>query len=119
MIFGIIAFFMLVGTLVEIWELINPFPILAMTGKDQQENMLVKILKCFSIYSNGKQILDTDTGKGHLNSLSGIRTISMCWIIYGHLYLICQYQIQFGYIENRFAVQEVNNFRIIFLFNLF
>ena len=106
MVFAIIAFFMLIGTLVEIWEYVNPFPILAVTGRDQQENFFVKILKCFSIYSNGKQILSTDTGKGHLNSLSGIRSISMCWIIWGHLYLVCSMLSGAGYIENR---QEVRN----------
>ena len=106
-IFGIIAFFMLLGTLVEIWEQVNPFPILAVTSRDNEENMLVKILKCFSILSNGKKILNTDTAKGHLNSLSGIRSISMCWIIYGHLYLIANGLAQNGYIENRKDVSDV------------
>ena len=100
-VFAIIATFMLVGTLVEIWEQVNPFPILAVTGRDHQENMIVKLLKCFSILSNGKQILSTETGKGHLNSLSGIRSISMCWIIYGHLYMIANFLGLVGYIENR------------------
>ena len=110
---------MLVGTLVETWELINPFPILAMTGKDQRENMLVKALKCFSIYSNGKQILNTDTGKGHLNSLSGIRSISMCWIIYGHLYLIANSLSSQGYIENRMDVREVIHIDLAINFPIF
>ena len=78
-----------------------------MHSRDHEENMLVKILKCFSILSNGKQILNTDTAKGHLNSLSGIRSISMCWIIYGHLYLIANSLSQNGYIENRKDVLDV------------
>ena len=75
--------------------------------RDHEENILVKILKSFSILSNGKQILNTDTTKGHLNSLSGIRSISMCWIIYGHLYLIANGLAQNGYIENRKDVLDV------------
>ena len=98
---------MLLGTLVDIWQMLNPFPILAVTKQDEEENMAVKILKAFSIYKNGKQILSTKTSPKHLNCLSGMRFFSMCWIVYGHLYMMSQITMSVGYAENRMFVNNV------------
>ena len=36
----------------------------------------VKVLKCFSIYTNGRKVLNTNSGgEGHLNCLNGIRWV--------------------------------------------
>ena len=73
---------MVLGTFVDLWQNVNPFPPLAI----RNESLLVKVLKCFSFYTNGKTILNTNTGKNHITCMAGIRSITMCWIIYGHLY---------------------------------
>ena len=98
---------MLLGTLAEIWEDLNPFPILALSKKDQAPNPVVQTLKCFSIISNSKTILNTDTPKSHLNSLAGLRTISMGWIIYGHLYMYGQFLSGAGLLENRLLPSQI------------
>ena len=102
---------MLVGTLVEVWEEINPFPLLSTTriANNKGGNLGLSVLKSFSILNNGRQILNTETRKGHLDCLNGMRTISMCWIIYGHLYLIGQFYDMFGGgVENRMFINTVS-----------
>ena len=80
---------------------------------------ITSMLKAFSVVTNGKIILSTATGKNHLNCLTGMRSISMCWIIYGHLYLIGQY-LGFGKnLENRKLVEEVSLFLQKWLINSF
>ena len=78
---------MLLGTLVDVWQQVNPYPILVITDELYEENIIVTILKCFSININGKSILKTEMGKGAITCLSGMRTISIAWIILGHMYM--------------------------------
>lgn len=98
---------MLIGTLLEAWSELNPFPTLPMTGKDSN-NLAMRILKSFSILSNGKEVLSTETTKNHITCLSGIRTISMFWIIYGHLYLVGEFLFFQGFVINRKEMEDVS-----------
>jgi hypothetical protein len=75
---GVLAGIILLGTLVEVWQEANPYREFLPTSK-APESTFVRILKCFSIYGNGKRILNTDPPKGgstFLGCLSGIRFIS-------------------------------------------
>ena len=84
---------MAIGTAIEIWQNVNPYPILATNANEANEdNAIVAGLKCFSIYQNGKQVLNTHMGKGAITCLSGIRFISMAWIVLGHLYMFAAFQ---------------------------
>ena len=40
---------------------------------------------CFSIVKNTKAIFNTKVPDGAINSINGIRTISITWVILGHL----------------------------------
>ena len=115
-IFGIICFLMLVGTVADMWQYINPFPPLSMQTND---SLTLKVLKSFSIYTNGKIILNTNTGKNHINCLAGIRAITMCWIIYGHLYQRGMELVFTGIIQNRQFLNEVRHSLFIFFINMF
>lgn len=42
------------------------------------------ILKCFSIYSNGKKLFNSKVGEDSLLCLNGLRVLSMFLIILGH-----------------------------------
>lgn len=42
------------------------------------------ILRSFSLYSNGKKLLDTGRGDDTLAPLQGIRFLSICWVVLGH-----------------------------------
>ena len=77
---------MLLGTLVDVWQQVNPYPTLAITEDDTKENIIVSMLKCFSININGKVILKTEMGKDAITCISGMRIITIAWIILGHLY---------------------------------
>lgn len=91
-ILSILAFMLLLGTLVDIYEDIDPHKTLLPKKFDQPDSTLTKILKCFSVYSNGKKILNTDAkndgGGLYLGCLSGIRFISMSWVVLGHTFLM-------------------------------
>lgn len=43
------------------------------------------LFSAFSVYSNGKKLFQTsDTSKDIIESLHGIRALSIMWIIHGH-----------------------------------
>ena len=68
---------MLLGTLVEARQEAGPYrDIILKKEPYTPESLLVKALKCFSVYGNGKKILNTDPpkdGRNHRGCLSGIR----------------------------------------------
>ena len=109
---------MLLGTMIEAWETTNPFPILTITNEKEDEFLPIKILKSFSILSNGKQILSTQTNKNHITCLSGIRTISMFWIIYGHLYMAAEFLLFQNFAINKKEMEDVNEIINIILMNV-
>ncbi|XP_035686734.1 nose resistant to fluoxetine protein 6-like [Branchiostoma floridae] len=50
------------------------------------EGMTVRILLCFSLYTNIGKLLSTKQAPGSIRCLHGIRFISMTWVILGHTY---------------------------------
>lgn len=42
----------------------------------------------FSIYTNGKSLLQVTNSAGQLKPLHGIRFLSMCWVVLLHAYMI-------------------------------
>ena len=48
--------------------------------------LIKKVAMCFSLVKNTRSILSTDVPKGAIESINGIRTISMTWVILGHVY---------------------------------
>ncbi|XP_070533924.1 nose resistant to fluoxetine protein 6-like [Ptychodera flava] len=55
--------------------------------KKKRPGILGRILITFSVVSNGRKILSTNSGgSGTISSINGIRVISMMWIILGHVY---------------------------------
>ena len=102
--FCILAFLVTLGTLVDMWQHINPFPTSEIS---QKSNFISSMLLAFSLYRNGKQVLDGSKNKNQLTCLHGIRVISMCWIIYGHIYMMGQLLGQFGYVDNRLTILNI------------
>ena len=47
-------------------------------------SMTIRLLTCFSVYSNGKKILATTKVEGSIDVIHGIRFFSMCWVVLGH-----------------------------------
>jgi len=47
-----------------------------------------EILLAFSLYTNGKKLLDTKHAADTLSSLHGIRYLSICWIVLVHKYTL-------------------------------
>ncbi|CAI5442428.1 unnamed protein product [Caenorhabditis angaria] len=46
----------------------------------------IKFILAYSLYSNGLEILQSKKRDGEINTLHGVRFLSMCWIILGHTY---------------------------------
>uniref|UniRef100_A0A8R1DYJ6 NRF domain-containing protein n=1 Tax=Caenorhabditis japonica TaxID=281687 RepID=A0A8R1DYJ6_CAEJA len=49
-------------------------------------HFFIKFILAFSMYSNGSDILQSKKNDREINSLHGVRFLSMCWIILGHTY---------------------------------
>jgi hypothetical protein len=47
-----------------------------------------ELLLAFSVYSNGKNLLSTKTSGDTLQAVHGIRFITICWVIWGHRYVL-------------------------------
>ena len=52
------------------------------------ERHFLSLITCFSVYSNGQELLRTKSSSGSLGAVHGIRVISMTWLILTHTYLI-------------------------------
>lgn len=48
--------------------------------------LFIKSLIAFSIYSNMRKVMETEDKGDQISCLFGLRFLSMCWIILGHLY---------------------------------
>ena len=66
---------------------------------------LQKILLAFSVWTNGRKLLDTSSSSETLSCLHGIRFLSMTWVLLGHQYV-------FG-----LAVPWANTFSVFKIFN--
>ncbi|CAI4221996.1 unnamed protein product [Auanema sp. JU1783] len=51
-----------------------------------ESGLFIRSMLAYSVYENGKTILDTSPKKGEIECLHGLRVLSMCWIILGHTY---------------------------------
>lgn len=64
-----------------------------------------KLLIAFSVYTNGKKLFDMTESTSTINSLHGLRAISIIWIMFGHR---ITNQTSFP-LENQIAVLEFNH----------
>lgn len=46
------------------------------------------LLTSFSLYTNGKHLMNTRKNQETISCLDGLRYLSICWIIYGHTYYL-------------------------------
>lgn len=52
------------------------------------DGRFMSFLICFSLVKNTKAVLNTDTPSSAILPINGIRTLSMFWVILGHVYAI-------------------------------
>ena len=43
-----------------------------------------RVFLCFSLYTNGRKLLDTKKTAGNVDCVIGIRFFSMSWVVVGH-----------------------------------
>ncbi|XP_078656657.1 nose resistant to fluoxetine protein 6-like [Branchiostoma floridae x Branchiostoma belcheri] len=58
-----------------------------------EQDMIGRILLCFSVYTNIGKLLSTKQAPGSIKCLHGIRFISMTWVILGHTYIFSYPQL--------------------------
>ena len=58
------------------------------SSSSPSKSLIVKILLCFSVYSNGKKILSRTKIEGSIDCIHGIRFFSMCWVVMGHTWYV-------------------------------
>lgn len=77
-ILSIIGFLILCGTLIEVYQhLVPKYKGMGSKALADQDSFGIKLLKSFSVYTNGRKILNSKAGagNGHLGCLSGIRCV--------------------------------------------
>lgn len=78
------------------------------------KNVGVSILKCFSLYTNGKKLLSTEKTPGNIGCINGIRFFSISWVVLGHTF----YVGSFVPWDNPFAVADLYfNWRMMTIFS--
>ena len=87
---SILATIIIISTAMDMWGLYSDFWLCRTHEKGQSDKTGSsshdwKVLAAFSLYRNGKKILDSGQGgKKAVTCLHGMRFISMTWVIYGH-----------------------------------
>ncbi|XP_069123541.1 nose resistant to fluoxetine protein 6-like [Argopecten irradians] len=51
---------------------------------------LARLAMAFSVYTNGKKLLNTEQGGGALSAINGIRFLSISWVVLGHAFAFGQ-----------------------------
>ena len=57
-------------------------------ARPPREGLWRKLLACFSMARNMPKLLSMAPQKGAVPSLHGIRVLSMCWVVLGHVFLM-------------------------------
>ena len=71
---AIVGALVLVGTGLDVYQRLKIVPTAPLEDEKLEDSSLNKALKSFSIYTNGKKVLNTDVaGSDHLGCLNGIR----------------------------------------------
>ncbi|XP_013786673.1 uncharacterized protein LOC106470654, partial [Limulus polyphemus] len=85
---GTLILLVIIGTTLDLWKQYQPKENTdeSKTSKPWKESVL-DIFKSFSLYTNGKQLLNTKVGSGNLGVLHGFRFFTMCWVILAHTYM--------------------------------
>ncbi|CAG5115321.1 unnamed protein product, partial [Candidula unifasciata] len=71
-------------------------------GRDKPTGIYIQLLLAFSVYTNGSKVLDTKQPAGSLSAIHGIRFLSMCWVILGHVFVF-----GLGQFENLFSEMPI------------
>ena len=73
----IITLIAISGTLVDVY-----------VNGNQRNQIPMKFLLCFSIYTNGKKLISAKKVEGNIDCLNGIRFFSMAWVVLGHSFYV-------------------------------
>ncbi|XP_052722101.1 nose resistant to fluoxetine protein 6-like [Crassostrea angulata] len=80
----------------------------------KQESVAERLLLAFSVYSNGKKILQVNQSSGTLTALNGIRFLSISWVVLDHTFGVMYPVLSNGYailpdLYQRWSFQAVAN----------
>lgn len=80
----------------------------------KQESVAERLLLAFSVYTNGKKILQVNQSSGTLTALNGIRFLSISWVVLGHTFGVMYPVLSNGYailpdLYQRWSFQAVAN----------
>ena len=57
----------------------------------RSKKLAVRLLNCFSLYTNATKVLSTKRIEGSLDCIHGLRFFSMCWVVLGHTWFVLAY----------------------------
>ncbi|KAJ9601024.1 hypothetical protein L9F63_000862 [Diploptera punctata] len=71
------------------------------------------ILMSFSVYTNGKNLLNTNLGAETMACLHGLRFLSILWILFGHTYYMKSISPNINHIAVKYYDQEVTKMAVM------
>ncbi|XP_013785865.1 nose resistant to fluoxetine protein 6-like [Limulus polyphemus] len=105
---GTLLLLVVSGTTLDLWKQYQPDKQTLNPKKTKcWQAMSFEVLKAFSLYTNGKQMLNTNVGSGNLGALHGIRFFTMAWVILAHTYIMPPMRMYNGLINLQYAVKDV------------
>ncbi|XP_074654644.1 nose resistant to fluoxetine protein 6-like isoform X2 [Tubulanus polymorphus] len=84
--------------------------------QEKSKGLPIKLLLCFSVYTNLKKLISTQTGSDDLGVVHGVRFFSMTWVILGHTIVFVAFG---GGVENPlwFYLTELKDWRFQAIIN--
>jgi len=78
----LLMFVVFVGTLVDVVVIYDFMP------TPKSSNTLFQVCKAFSLATNGRKFMNTESSPNDVSCLHGIRFLSASWVVLGHTYLM-------------------------------
>ncbi|XP_076320938.1 O-acyltransferase like protein-like [Tachypleus tridentatus] len=103
---GALLLLVISGTILDLWK--QHQHALDPQQTERWQGKCFEVLKSFSFYTNGKQLLNTNVGSGNLGVLHGIRFFTMAWIILAHTYIMPSLRVYSGLVHLQHAVKDVS-----------
>ncbi|XP_076360189.1 nose resistant to fluoxetine protein 6-like isoform X2 [Tachypleus tridentatus] len=104
---GTILFFVTLGTVLDLWKHYQS-DLKSDEGSVSWKGQVFNFYKSFSIFTNGKELLNTKVGSGSLGAVHGMRFLTILWVILAHTYMFPDFSIFKRLVDFRDAPKSVS-----------
>ncbi|XP_013781189.2 nose resistant to fluoxetine protein 6-like, partial [Limulus polyphemus] len=106
---GTILLLVVLGTILDLWKHYHSDKGLkSKEGTVSWQGQVFNILISFSIFTNGKELLNTKIRSGNLGAVHGMRFLTILWVILAHTYMFPNFSIFKRLVDFRDAPKSVS-----------